>query len=64
LKPTNTVLELYLSNDMNFPSRAESNGKFAADRKDSAKEKDSLVRRDKELRLLKSAWPFELEHPL
>jgi hypothetical protein len=51
---------------MNFPSRAESNGKFAADRKDSAKEKDSLVRRprDKELRLLKSAWPSELEHPL
>ncbi|XP_059436524.1 vacuolar protein-sorting-associated protein 11 homolog [Corylus avellana] len=50
----NTVLELYLSNDMNFPSisqasnngdlnlgaagmsRAEPNGKFAADRKDSA----------------------------
>jgi hypothetical protein len=27
-------------------SRAESNGKFAADRKDSAKEKDSLERRD------------------
>ncbi|KAE8010746.1 hypothetical protein FH972_007084 [Carpinus fangiana] len=78
----NTVLELYLSNDMNFPSisqtsnngdinlgaagmsRAESNGKFAADRKDSAKEKDSLERRVKGLRLLKSAWPSELEHPL
>jgi hypothetical protein len=67
----NTVLELYLSNDMNFPSisqtsnkgdfnleaagmsRAESSGKFAANRKDSAKEKDSLERRDKGLRWLK-----------
>ncbi|KAF5453803.1 hypothetical protein F2P56_023522 [Juglans regia] len=78
----NTLLELYLSNDMNFPStlqanyieglnlggtgmsRAESNGKYVADCKDSDKEKDRPERRDKGLCLLKSAWPSELEHPL
>lgn len=77
----NTLLELYLSNDMNFPSilqanyvedcnlgvtgisRAESNGKYVADPKDSVKEKDCLERREKGLHLLKSAWPSELEHP-
>ncbi|KAJ0054325.1 hypothetical protein Pint_01859 [Pistacia integerrima] len=82
----NTLLELYLSNDLNFPSisqvrngvdlslearsgpsvasKAESNGKLTADRKDIYKEKDRLERREKGLKLLKNAWPSDLEHPL
>ncbi|GMY11086.1 vacuolar protein-sorting-associated protein 11 homolog [Fagus crenata] len=70
----NTLLELYLSNDLNFPSVSQADkdedlnlralGKVVADRKDSAKENDRLERRDKGLRLLKSAWPSELEQPL
>lgn len=70
----NTLLELYLSNDLNFPSISQANnnedlnlravGKLVADGKDSTKETDCLERRDKGLRLLKGAWPSELEHPL
>ncbi|CAB4274494.1 unnamed protein product [Prunus armeniaca] len=82
----NTLLELYLSNDLSFSSisqasngedlnlrarsgatatsRSGSNGKFIADGKDSNKEKDRLEKQEKGLRLLKSAWPSELEHPL
>ncbi|XP_059661201.1 vacuolar protein-sorting-associated protein 11 homolog [Cornus florida] len=84
----NTLLELYLSDDLNFPSislvesggdrdlraertsgetvmaKAESNGKSISDRKDLNKEKDRQERLQKGLRLLKSAWPAELEQPL
>ncbi|PPS10948.1 hypothetical protein GOBAR_AA09695 [Gossypium barbadense] len=74
----NTLLELYLSIDLNFPSisqvnngtdfnikaRTVSNGKLAVDGKNSSIEKDMLERREKGLRLLKSAWPADLEHPL
>ncbi|XP_021632380.1 vacuolar protein-sorting-associated protein 11 homolog isoform X2 [Manihot esculenta] len=82
----NTLLELYLSNDLNFPSisqassgvdlslsaksgaarksKAESNGKLIVDQKDAYKEKEHAERCEKGLRLLKSAWPSELEHPL
>ncbi|GAV78365.1 Clathrin domain-containing protein/VPS11_C domain-containing protein [Cephalotus follicularis] len=82
----NTLLELYLSNDLNFPSisqanngidlslkaksstpassKAELNGKMIADLKDIYKEKNRLERREKGLRLLKSGWPSDLEHPL
>ncbi|KAK9285024.1 hypothetical protein L1049_024206 [Liquidambar formosana] len=84
----NTLLELYLSNDLNFPSisqvntngdlslrerkpsgaavmsRAESNGKLTVDRKDLNQDKIHLARLEKGLRLLKSAWPSDLEHPL
>lgn len=83
----NTLLELYLSNDLNFAlmsqasnggdlsvkgtrpgaaamSKAESNGKFIADGNDLTPEMDRMERQEKGLRLLKSAWPSELEHPL
>uniref|UniRef100_A0A5B7BMH6 Vacuolar protein sorting-associated protein 11 homolog n=1 Tax=Davidia involucrata TaxID=16924 RepID=A0A5B7BMH6_DAVIN len=84
----NTLLELYLSNDLNFPSmskansggdhdlraerplggavmaRADSNGKLISDRKDLNREKDCQERLQNGLRLLKSAWPAELEQPL
>ncbi|XP_025015789.1 vacuolar protein-sorting-associated protein 11 homolog isoform X2 [Ricinus communis] len=82
----NTLLELYLSNEMNFPavsqasngvdislqaksgagrkSKAKSNGKVIADRKDIYKEKDRVERQEKGLLLLKSAWPADQEHPL
>uniref|UniRef100_A0A2P2J857 Vacuolar protein sorting-associated protein 11 homolog n=1 Tax=Rhizophora mucronata TaxID=61149 RepID=A0A2P2J857_RHIMU len=78
----NTLLELYLSNDLNFPSisqasngvdlslkaksgdsvisKVESNGKL----KDTNDVKDRNDRCQKGLRLLKSAWPSDLEHPL
>ncbi|KAK2995647.1 hypothetical protein RJ640_013604 [Escallonia rubra] len=84
----NTLLELYLSSDLNFPSisqfstaesdnfrvekpsgaavmsRAGSNGKFVAERKDLNKEKARQERFQKGLHLLKSAWPSDQEHPL
>ncbi|KAF8414230.1 hypothetical protein HHK36_002230 [Tetracentron sinense] len=84
----NTLLELYLSNDLNFPSisqvngggdpnlrsrsptgvatmsRAESKEKIINNGKDSKKEYDRLERLEKGLRLLQSAWPSDLEHPL
>ncbi|XVE78322.1 hypothetical protein DITRI_Ditri13aG0135400 [Diplodiscus trichospermus] len=79
----NTLLELYLSIDLNFPSisqandgidfnrpaapvmsRAMSNGKLVVNDKNSYIENETLERREKGLRLLKSAWPSELEHPL
>lgn len=82
----NTLLELYLSNDLNFPtmsqanngvelsmtarsgavldSKAESNGKAISNKKEINKDKDRLERCEKGLRLLKSAWPSDLEHPL
>ncbi|XP_004516854.1 vacuolar protein-sorting-associated protein 11 homolog [Cicer arietinum] len=80
----NTLLELYISNELNFPSvsqvnegadylnvasqktlssSAKSNGTIA-DHKRSEKEKHRLERREKGLRMLKSAWPPEAEHPL
>lgn len=84
----NTLLELYLSNDLNFPlmsqfstsggltfsgressgaaviPRSESNGKLTVDKNDLKNEKERLERLEKGLRLLKSAWPSDLEHPL
>jgi tetratricopeptide (TPR) repeat protein len=80
----NTLLELYISNELNFPSVSQSNegedyfnvasGKTLnagaqtngsiADHKSSEKEKGRLERREKGLRMLKSAWPPETEHPL
>ncbi|KAM1010377.1 hypothetical protein FF1_045722 [Malus domestica] len=82
----NTLLELYLSTDLSFPSisqasngedlnlrarsgaaatsRSQSNGKLIADTKDSNKEKDRFEKQQKGLRLLKSAWPSDLEFPL
>ncbi|KAJ1439616.1 Zinc finger, RING-type [Sesbania bispinosa] len=80
----NTLLELYISNELNFPSisqvneggdylnvasaktvnlSAQSNGTIS-DNKSSEEEKNRLKRREKGLRLLKSAWPPEMEHPL
>ncbi|KAL5134350.1 Vacuolar protein-sorting-associated protein 11 [Glycine soja] len=79
----NTLLELYISNELNFPSMsqvndggnylngasaktmilsAQSNGNIG-DHKSSEQGKDHLERREKGLRLLKSAWPQETEHP-
>ncbi|GFZ05246.1 vacuolar protein sorting 11 [Actinidia rufa] len=84
----NTLLELYLSDDLTFPSisqvnldennnfrgerpsittvmpRAKSNGKLSVDQKDLNKGKDCQERLQKGLRLLKTAWPSDLEHPL
>ncbi|GAB2233744.1 hypothetical protein Droror1_Dr00002973 [Drosera rotundifolia] len=70
----NTLLELYLSRDLAFPemshisngdinheegfSNGVSNGKFSSDDEGRAQ------RREKGLRLLKSAWPSDEEHPL
>lgn len=80
----NTLLELYLSNDLNFPSISQANkdgeldsrarpaaagiskvvtdGKLVSNDKDISKE--CLERREKGLRLLKVAWPTDMEHPL
>ncbi|KAJ4827545.1 Vacuolar protein sorting-associated protein 11 [Turnera subulata] len=79
----NTLLELYLSNDLNFPSisqasngidpslrassmrtKSESNRKVSAGNKGTNLEKDRMERCQKGLRLLKSAWPSDMEHPL
>ncbi|GAU39905.1 hypothetical protein TSUD_04970 [Trifolium subterraneum] len=75
----NTLLELYISNELNFPSVSQSNegadylnvasGKTSnasaqTNGKSSEKEKGRLERREKGLRMLKSAWPPETEHPL
>ncbi|KAK7350509.1 hypothetical protein VNO77_09207 [Canavalia gladiata] len=80
----NTLLELYISIDLNFPSMsqvnesgdylnvasaktmissAQSNGNIG-NQKSSELEKDRHERHEKGLRLLKSAWPPETEHPL
>ncbi|KAL3646072.1 Vacuolar protein sorting-associated protein 11 [Castilleja foliolosa] len=68
----NTLLELYLSHDLDFPSLSQtgnnennglrSNGKIYSD--DVSEEKDRLKRHQKGLLLLKSAWPPEQEQPL
>ncbi|GFP83277.1 vacuolar protein-sorting-associated protein 11 homolog [Phtheirospermum japonicum] len=68
----NTLLELYLSHDLDFPTLSQtgnnennglrSNGKIYSD--DASEEKDRLKRRQKGLLLLKSAWPPEQEQPL
>lgn len=81
----NTLLELYLSNDLNFPSisqvsngmdlslkarpeavasKAVSNGKSVSDHTEINKDKNCQERHRKGLRLLKNAWPSDLEHPL
>ncbi|XP_058217872.1 vacuolar protein-sorting-associated protein 11 homolog isoform X1 [Rhododendron vialii] len=85
----NTLLELYLSNDLDFPlisqanidepptnsrggrpsapavmSRPKTNGKLSVYQKDLNKEKYHQERLQKGLRLLKTAWPSDLEHPL
>ncbi|KAL6570476.1 Vacuolar protein sorting-associated protein 11 [Orobanche gracilis] len=72
----NTLLELYLSHNLNFPSLSPtdsnktcglrtdrgSNGKNPND--DAIEERDLQKRRQKGLLLLKSAWPSEQEQPL
>lgn len=75
----NTLLELYLSNDLNFPSMSQAtigeekvtapNGKYNnvsanVNDKDLTKGKDRQERHQKGLLLLKSAWPLDQEHPL
>lgn len=75
----NTLLELYLSNDLNFPSMSQamvgdgktvvpiakySNGSANVNNKDLTKETDHQERHQKGLRLLKTAWPLDQEHPL
>ncbi|KAI4353120.1 hypothetical protein L6164_002092 [Bauhinia variegata] len=81
----NTLLELYISNELNFPSlsqvneggdlnlnvgpskammsRVQSNGTIAGG-KNSSEERGRLERREKGLRLLKSAWTEDMENPL
>ncbi|XP_074286489.1 vacuolar protein-sorting-associated protein 11 homolog [Silene latifolia] len=69
----NTLLELYISHDLSFPSMSQynsngvsvglkpsGNGKMPSNDDD----KGRIVRREKGLRLLKSAWPSDLENPL
>ncbi|KAK1305633.1 hypothetical protein QJS10_CPA10g01849 [Acorus calamus] len=45
-------------------SSAESKGKSSVESSNKDKEKDRLERFNKGLRLLKSAWPSDMEHPL
>ncbi|XP_068634099.1 vacuolar protein-sorting-associated protein 11 homolog [Aristolochia californica] len=75
----NTLLELYLSNDLNFPSLSQENGFVApylegtsslgaststtAESKDVNKE-EHKQRLEKGLALLKRAWPADMEQPL
>ncbi|KAF6145029.1 hypothetical protein GIB67_013380 [Kingdonia uniflora] len=74
----NTLLELYLSKDLNFPSISQENGvgevngsitrteskkKLSEEKKEADKEKNRLERLEKGLCLLKTAWPSETEHP-
>lgn len=75
----NTLLELYLSHDLDFPSLSQTgsseNGELKADRgsstalmskpepDDASLERDRQERRQKGLVLLKSAWPSEQEQP-
>ncbi|KAK1296896.1 hypothetical protein QJS10_CPB15g01584 [Acorus calamus] len=74
----NTLLDLYLSDNFDFTSMsqdngnaeganvssAESKGKSSVESSNKDKEKDRLERFNKGLRLLKSAWPSDMEHPL
>lgn len=73
----NTLLELYLSNSLSFPSISRENVgddlKFKvnnskevanAESKDVKKENDRQERFRKGLSLLKSAWTSEIEHPM
>lgn len=75
----NTLLELYLSNDLNFPSMSQatigeekavassskySNGSANVKNEGLTKEKNRQERHQKGLHLLKSAWPLDQEHPL
>ncbi|KAL5701144.1 Vacuolar protein sorting-associated protein 11 [Ranunculus cassubicifolius] len=75
----NTLLELYLSNDLYFPSTAKENGvsvpasngtggsqkeNLSTEKEDDTqKNKDRAERHGRGLRLLKSAWPPESEGP-
>ncbi|CAI0432150.1 unnamed protein product [Linum tenue] len=71
----NTLLELYLSNDLNFPSRSQAtkglvlslearSGALTTNKRDTSEEKNRTERRRKGLLLLKSGWPSDLEQPL
>ncbi|CAL1381913.1 unnamed protein product [Linum trigynum] len=71
----NTLLELYLSNDLNFPSRSQAtkglalslearSGELTTNKRDTSEEKNRTERRHKGLLLLKSGWPSDLEQPL
>ncbi|KAL8144386.1 hypothetical protein V2J09_017418 [Rumex salicifolius] len=74
----NTLLELYFSNDLTFPSMSTSNGylsesaskqngasvsKSLSNGKFIADEEDCAKRQAKGLQLLKSAWPSDQEQP-
>nr|XP_043629208.1 vacuolar protein-sorting-associated protein 11 homolog [Erigeron canadensis] len=72
----NTLLELYLSGDLNFPLMSQANisengsskhvvnGKLTPVHKDEKTENDHQERHQKGLLLLKSAWPSDQEQPL
>ncbi|CAI9266352.1 unnamed protein product [Lactuca saligna] len=71
----NTLLELYLSSDLNFPSMSlendttttsNGNGKLLESPKEDTKnmENDHEERLQKGLLLLKTAWPLDQEQPL
>ncbi|CAI0383530.1 unnamed protein product [Linum tenue] len=71
----NTLLELYLSNDLNFPSMSQAtnsvalslearSGELTANKRDTSEEKYRTERLQKGLHLLKSGWPSDLEQPL
>lgn len=74
----NTLLELYLSHDLDFPSfsltntsengavvsKGHSNGRTFINRQDLSEGKDHQERLQKGLNLLKSAWPPEQDQPL
>ncbi|XP_023740105.2 vacuolar protein-sorting-associated protein 11 homolog isoform X1 [Lactuca sativa] len=69
----NTLLELYLSSDLNFPSMSlengtttNGNGKLVESPKEDTKnmENDHEERLQKGLLLLKTAWPLDQEQPL
>ncbi|XP_047333896.1 vacuolar protein-sorting-associated protein 11 homolog [Impatiens glandulifera] len=60
----NTLLELYLSPTSKGERPSVVADKLIADRKDLDQEKDHQERLLKGLRLLKAAWPSDLEQPL
>ncbi|CAI9303482.1 unnamed protein product [Lactuca saligna] len=69
----NTLLELYLSSDLNFPSMSlengttttsNGNGKLVDELPTKNMENDNEERLQKGLLLLKTAWPLDQEQPL
>ncbi|GAB4859345.1 Vacuolar protein sorting-associated protein 11 [Ancistrocladus abbreviatus] len=75
----NTLLELYLSNDLAFPSMSQSSSGDVIGKertpgpaemskslygKLTSVDKDQAIRHQKGLHLLKSAWPSDQDHPI